>query len=111
MPFKPPTHDQLERAAHPERYPPRHVEDAARRRADTTSAESKRFYASARWQRFRRLVLSRHPLCVACLSRGRTEPATDIDHIATIRAGGALLDERNVQALCHSCHARKTATE
>ena len=111
MPFKPRTHDQLMRAEHPERFPPRHIDDNARRRADPTSADSKRFYASARWQRFRRLILSRHPLCVACLAAGRTEPATDVDHIRTIRAGGALLDEANVQTLCHSCHARKTASE
>ena len=33
------------------------------------------------------------------------------DHIKPIAEGGEKLDLQNGQALCHSCHSRKTATE
>lgn len=63
------------------------------------------------WQRFRLWYLRAHPLCEECLRQGRTEPARDVDHITPLVQGGARLDPDNVQALCHSCHSRKTATE
>ena len=56
------------------------------------------------WNRIRRWVLANTPLCPC----GR--PATDVDHITPLRNGGTH-DVRNLQALCHSCHSRKTARE
>ena len=58
----------------------------------------------ARWQRLRRMFLRGHPFC-ACGA-----VATDADHIVPRRRGGTD-DEDNLQALCHTCHSRKTATE
>lgn len=71
-----------------------------------------RFIRSARWQRFRRWFLARHPLCAECERTGRATPATDVDHITRRRERPDLaLDESNCQALCKPCHARKTRSE
>lgn len=61
------------------------------------------------WRKVRASYLLRHPLCVVCGRAGRTVEAAEVDHIVPIANGGARLDERNLQALCHSCHSRKTA--
>ena len=38
--------------------------------------------------------------------------ATDVDHIIPHKGDRSLLyDERNLQALCHECHSRKTFFE
>lgn len=59
------------------------------------------------WQRLRLMVLLEEPLCRECQTRGETVAATDVDHIIPKREGGK--DERsNLQALCHTCHSRKT---
>lgn len=52
------------------------------------------------------MVLRREPLCRRC-----GHEASQVDHIRPIRQGGARLDPENLQALCHSCHSRKTRTE
>lgn len=61
---------------------------------------------TARWQKLRRVVLDREPLCRECRSMGVVKGATDVDHIS-----GDPSDNRldNLQPLCHSCHSRKTA--
>ncbi|MGH8660021.1 MAG: HNH endonuclease [Gammaproteobacteria bacterium] len=58
----------------------------------------------ARWRRLRLLVLARDPVCRIC----QRAPSTDVDHIIPKRRGGAD-DPSNLQGLCSSCHARKTA--
>ena len=65
------------------------------------------FYKSARWRRIRADVLRSSPVCVVvgCDSR-----ATAVDHIVPRRLGGGE-DRANLQALCGSCHSRKTASE
>ena len=47
--------------------------------------------------------IAAHPWCKRCGKRGK-----HVDHIIPISAGGTH-DERNLQTLCHSCHAKKTA--
>lgn len=59
----------------------------------------------AAWRKLRMQVLLAEPLCRKC-----GKPAEDVDHIKTIRSGGARLDPKNLQPLCHSCHARKSNT-
>ena len=67
------------------------------------------FYSLTRWRDFRRSYLRRHPLCVECERRGRTEPAVDVDHKISLRSAPALaFDESNMQALCHGHHSQKT---
>jgi 5-methylcytosine-specific restriction protein A len=63
-----------------------------------------------RWQRVRLMYLRANPLCVECAAQGRTEAATDVDHIVARRNGGTD-DWDNLQSMCHSCHSRKTAGE
>ncbi len=74
------------------------------------SSPSRRGYDRA-WQRLRRWFLMRHPLCEHCERKGRATPATEVDHVVPIRAGGPRLDQANLQALCKSCHSRKTVRD
>lgn len=59
----------------------------------------------ATWRKLRLMVLRREPLCRRCGAA-----ALDVDHIIPRRRGGPDSLE-NLQALCHPCHSRKTATE
>ena len=79
------------------------------RRRRGTSAE--RGYG-ARWQHYRKDYLARNPLCVACLTRNRITPATQIDHIRPRAIWPELFWQSfNHQAICTRCHERKTAAE
>jgi 5-methylcytosine-specific restriction protein A len=63
-----------------------------------------------RWQRLRLSFLRSHPLCAACASEGLVKAASDVDHIVPHRGDSTLFwDMANLQSLCASCHARKTA--
>ena len=55
------------------------------------------------WRRVRERFLRRYPDCMMCGA-----PATEVDHITPLRAGGTH-DAENLQSLCHACHSRKTA--
>ena len=65
------------------------------------------------WQKVRLLVLARDQY--RCQNHwrfsGQLVEATEVDHIQPIAKGGARYDPANLQSLCASCHARKTATE
>lgn len=68
-------------------------------------------YASREWRSFRAQFLSLNPRCVctACSThKGKTcgAVANTVDHVTPARAGGVRL----FQAMCASCHSRKTAT-
>lgn len=65
-----------------------------------------------KWRKERLEYLSNNPLCVTCLSHGRVEPSREVDHIQVCKGDKALFWRRsNWQALCKSCHSRKTASE
>ena len=81
---------------------------AAQRRH--TGDQSMDTYSTTAWRRTRARFLRDHPDCAAC-----GKPATDADHVAPRRileAAGATNPDHPtwLQALCHSCHATKTAT-
>jgi 5-methylcytosine-specific restriction protein A len=58
----------------------------------------------AEWKRVRNAYLIAHPICCAC-----GQPSRHVDHVVPLRRGGSN-DASNLQALCASCHSRKTAT-
>lgn len=62
-------------------------------------------YNSKRWKMTRRRVLFEQPLCPC------GNLATDVDHILSIEEGGDPWNQANLQALCASCHSRKTNQE
>ena len=80
------------------------VREARQQHDKSRGGASERGYDGL-WQRFRMWFLRRHPLCADCL----TEWATDVHHVMALRDGGERLDEGNCQALCKTCHSRKTA--
>lgn len=64
-------------------------------------------YRSKRWRDLRLAYLAENPICVKCGA-----PASTVDHIAPHRGDESLFwDEGNLQALCASCHSRKTLEE
>ncbi len=72
---------------------------------------SKRGY-NRRWQKARVTFLCREPLCKHCSLSGLAMSATEVDHIRPHKGDQALFwDTSNWQALCKSCHSRKTASE
>lgn len=60
-----------------------------------------------RWQRYRKVYLAEHPLCINYAECRHA--ATVIDHIVPMSRGGIFWDENNHQPMCKSCHDRKTA--
>ena len=70
------------------------------------SVENNRRYGSA-WRKLRARFLSQHPLCEQCRLNGKYTAATEVHHIKPLSAGGTH-DERNLMALCKSCHSRIT---
>lgn len=60
------------------------------------------------WRKARAAALSRdNGLCQDCLAKGRTTPATQVDHVTRKALGGG--DELdNLRSLCRDCHDAKT---
>jgi 5-methylcytosine-specific restriction protein A len=58
------------------------------------------------WAKVRALVLAQEPACRVCGALSE-----EVDHIVPLRLGGHPRARSNLQALCHSCHSRKTARE
>lgn len=88
------------------------------RRAAWRAEDARRGHRRARgysrqWDKYRALYLSKNPLCVRCLAKGIYTPALVVDHIISINGGGDVLfwPEWNHQALCQTCHNRKTTRE
>ena len=62
------------------------------------------FYSSPAWRKLRAVFIRRHPLCAACGG-----PAKHVDHVLARKDAPHLeLEWANLQALCVSCHAKKT---
>jgi len=95
----------------PERYCPKHKHQAKPDRTRQEKKETDPFYGTARWQKFRDWYRTQHPLCEKCQAAGLIVPGELVDHIIELKDGGAPLDEDNVQTLCRTCHAGKTADE
>lgn len=81
------------------------------RKAFEREKDNSDFYNSWPWRKFAKRFRLNNPLCVECEKKDLAIPAKVVDHIVTINAGGARLDEANCQSLCESCHNRKSAGE
>jgi len=67
-----------------------------------------KIYGTKAWKLARIAALDRDGgWCVRC----NEKPAIDVDHIKEIKDGGSPFDLDNLQSLCKSCHAIKTAEE
>tara|TARA_R100000664_G_C2677896_1_gene87154 strand:+ start:280 stop:618 length:339 start_codon:yes stop_codon:yes gene_type:complete len=72
------------------------------------------FYNSKRWRALRNFFIQKNPLCAQC-ERDGVGPvgAQVIDHIKPISqfGMGVATDIKNLQALCHTCHNKKSGRE
>jgi 5-methylcytosine-specific restriction protein A len=78
-------------------------------RVDASRPSAARRGYDADWRRFRAAFLGSHPQCShpACC-----EPATEVDHIRSVRERPDLrLDPGNVRALCKPHHSARTARD
>jgi 5-methylcytosine-specific restriction enzyme A len=68
---------------------------------------------TAKWSAFSKIYRRNNPLCVMCLKDNKLTPVFCVDHITPISGPDdpEFYDESNLQALCLSCHSRKTAEE
>ena len=57
------------------------------------------------WRRIRDRYMLAHPYCEHCFKEGRMVVAEECHHIVPVSRGGTH-DERNLMALCRSCHTR-----
>lgn len=68
------------------------------------------FYNSTKWRGIATRYLIKNTMCVHCKAKGIWHPATDVDHIIELEDNWDLrYTKSNFQALCKSCHNRKTA--
>ena len=64
------------------------------------------------WEKLRKDFLTMYPFCVHCYKKGILTKATELDHIIPHRGDLELFyNTKNLQALCKSCHSKKTKTE
>lgn len=83
-----------------------------RKRTQTgRKVDNSAFYNSQKWRKMRKMYVAENPVCVICEERGFVSAVEEVDHIIPIRQGGAEYDWNNLQSLCKSCHARKSAKE
>lgn len=68
-------------------------------------------YNGRKWRKLRLQLLTAEPLCRSCTAQGRVTAAKVADHIIPVRGGGEFYDIENLQPLCDSCHAVKSARE
>jgi len=64
-------------------------------------------YQGQTWRKLSRRMRIDNPVCVICQER----PSQVTDHIIRTRDGGSWLDERNLCAMCKTCHDHKSRME
>ncbi len=86
-------------------------QEAFRSTGSRSSGDMRQIYNSIAWRSLRNYKIQLNPLCEECERKGLTEPGREIDHIKAIKDGGQNLNINNLQTLCKSCHASKSAKE
>ena len=103
MPVRPPIHRPVGRREKRERD-----QDYARQRNPVARA----LYRSKRWRTERASFLHDHPLCEECERHDLIRPASVVDHVNPHGGDETVFwDRSRWQALCASCHGRKTAAK
>lgn len=64
------------------------------------------FYRTKEWIATRKAFLASNPDCIECGKKAQM-----VDHKTRILDGGSKTDWNNLQPMCNSCHARKSAQE
>lgn len=105
MPNRPPVFKPLGKPSKP-------MESVRKAEYDKTRAGSSARGYGFKWQKARKRFLEENPLCVICQAKQLVKAARIVDHIIPHKGNADLFwDKRNWQALCASCHSRKTATQ
>lgn len=79
-----------------------------------TNNNNRKIYDSVKWRGkdgVRQKKINLTPYCEFCDKVGILTEAREIDHIKPISEGGEPFDIENLQSLCVSCHAKKSAKE
>lgn len=85
---------------------------AARRQGDQHRGSANDRGYGHKWRVARLEFLAANPLCCHCREVNRISAATVVDHKTPHKGDMRLFwDRSNWQALCETCHNRKTATE
>ena len=101
MPVRPPIHIPVGR---------RDKREQDRDYARSRNPVAQVLYRSRRWRRERLVFLKKHPLCCECERDGIISAAAVVDHVDPHRGDETVFwDDTRWQALCTSCHSRKTA--
>jgi 5-methylcytosine-specific restriction protein A len=78
-------------------------------RSKRNSNEWVDLYNSTRWRKARKAFLNEHPLCAECARQSRLTTAKVVDHVQDHKGDlGLFWSEDNWEALCVTCHNRKT---
>ena len=73
--------------------------------------KNRKIYNTTRWRKFSALYKQKNPYCVKCKENGILKASEVTDHVERINEGGDVYDEKNLQALCKSCHNSKSGKE
>lgn len=88
--------------------------DAGRRKIDPALRQAKHVRSSARWKKLRTMKLNHTPLCENPDWQHTDVPvvAHEVDHKQSLQERPDLAYVwENLQSLCRTCHARKSARE
>jgi 5-methylcytosine-specific restriction protein A len=87
-----------------------HCADHGGRRAGRSAIASHRRGYGKRWRTYSAAYLAEHPVCVGLPGEVCAKASRHVDHKVAVAGPDDPLfwDEANHQALCESCHPRKT---
>lgn len=75
------------------------------------SNANRELYGSNRWKKVSAAFRRANPLCAECLKNDTLTQSKVTDHIKPVNDGVDPWDQDNWQALCISCHQKKSRSE